>query len=93
MKQHKDFIMMVNSEKGILLAKDICKYISDPLNPMYDAATAAQELSLIHISFPSSRIPLPTENSLLVLSALKRADKGLSFILRWMITAPFATLP
>lgn len=35
--------MMVNSEKGILLAKDICKYISDPLNPMYDAATAAQE--------------------------------------------------
>ena len=43
MKEHKDFIMMVNSEKGILLAKDICKYISDPLNPMYDAATAAQE--------------------------------------------------
>ncbi len=34
---------MVNSEKGILLAKDICKYISHPLNPMYDAATAAQE--------------------------------------------------
>ena len=43
MKEHKDFIMMVNSEKGILLAKDICKYISEPLNPMYDAATAAQE--------------------------------------------------
>ena len=46
MKEHKDFIMMVHSEKGILLAKDICKYISDPLNPMYDAATAAQEMCI-----------------------------------------------
>ena len=43
MKEHKDFIMMVNPEKGILLAKDICRCISDPLNPMYDAVTAAQE--------------------------------------------------
>ena len=31
--------------KGVAdkFTKDICKYISDPLNPMYDAATAAQE--------------------------------------------------
>ena len=43
MKDHQDFIMMVNPEKGILLAKDLCRCISDPLNPMYDAATAAQE--------------------------------------------------
>ena len=43
MKEHKDFIMMVNPEKGILLAKDLCECISDPLNPMYNAVTAAKE--------------------------------------------------
>lgn len=36
MKEYKDFIMMVNFEKGILLVKDICKYISDFFNLMYD---------------------------------------------------------
>lgn len=43
MKEHKDFIMMANPDKGILLAKDICACISDPLNPMYDAETASRE--------------------------------------------------
>lgn len=43
MKEHRNFIMMVNPEKGILLANDICEYISDPLNPMYDSQIAEKE--------------------------------------------------
>lgn len=36
MKAHRNFILMTNPEKGILLAKDICEYIADEGNPMYD---------------------------------------------------------
>lgn len=43
MKEHKDFVMMANPEKGILLAKDICDCISDPLNEMYNPETAERE--------------------------------------------------
>lgn len=43
MKEHKDFVMMANPEKGILLAKDICECISDPLNEMYNPAVAEKE--------------------------------------------------
>ena len=43
MKEHKDFVMMVNPEKGILLAKDLCECISDPLNPMYNKEVASKE--------------------------------------------------
>ena len=38
----RDFILMVNPEKGMLLAKDICRYLKAPMNPLYDAAEAAQ---------------------------------------------------
>lgn len=36
MKAHRNFILMANPEKGILLAEDICEYIADADNPMYD---------------------------------------------------------
>lgn len=41
MKQHRNFILMSNPEKGILLAKDICEWIADPINPMYNQTEAA----------------------------------------------------
>lgn len=43
MKKFHNFIMMANPEKGILLAKDICECISDPLNTMYNQKTAIQK--------------------------------------------------
>lgn len=43
MKGHRNFVMMANPEKGILLANDICEYISDPLNPLYNQETASRE--------------------------------------------------
>lgn len=43
MKEHRNFIMMANPEKGILLANSICEYISDPLNPMYNPEVASRE--------------------------------------------------
>lgn len=43
MKVHKNFILMANPEKGILLANDIGECISDPLNPMYDPQIASRE--------------------------------------------------
>lgn len=43
MKEHRNFIMMANPEKGILLANSICECISDPLNPMYNSEIAAKE--------------------------------------------------
>ena len=36
LKPFRNFILMTNEEKGILLTKDICEYISDPANPLYD---------------------------------------------------------
>lgn len=43
MKAHRNFILMANPEKGILLANDVCECISDPLNPMYDPEVACRE--------------------------------------------------
>ncbi|MDM8153112.1 DUF3843 family protein [Bacteroides gallinaceum] len=40
MKAHRNFILATNPEKGILLAKDICEYIADKENPMYDRGKA-----------------------------------------------------
>lgn len=40
MKAYSNFILMVNREKGLLLAKDICEYISDQKNPLYNQAKA-----------------------------------------------------
>ena len=40
MKAHRNFILMTNPAKGILLAKDICEYIADKNNPMYDHSLA-----------------------------------------------------
>lgn len=42
MKQYRNFVLMSNSEKGILLAKDICEYIADNDNPLYNKAEAQQ---------------------------------------------------
>ncbi len=36
MKAHNNFILMVNQEKGLLLAKDICEFIADANNPFYN---------------------------------------------------------
>lgn len=43
MKANRNFVLMVHPEKGMLLAKDICECISDPLNPMYDREKAVRE--------------------------------------------------
>lgn len=43
MREHRNFIMMVHPDKGILLANDICECISDPLNPMYNQEIASKE--------------------------------------------------
>lgn len=43
MKDHRNFILMSNPEKGILLAKDICEWIADPANPLYDSSVAERE--------------------------------------------------
>lgn len=43
MKPYHDFVLMVHPDKGILLAKDICACISDPLNPLYQPERARQE--------------------------------------------------
>ena len=47
MKNEKDFVVMVNREKGMLLARNIARCIADPCNPLYDkdyAKTHAMEL-------------------------------------------------
>lgn len=36
MKGEKDFILMVNKEKGMLMAKNIARCIAAPQNPLYD---------------------------------------------------------
>lgn len=43
MKPYRNFILMTEPEKGILLAKDICELIADPLNPMYDRQVAEKQ--------------------------------------------------
>lgn len=40
MKQSRNFVLMAEPEKGILLAKDVCEYIADPLNPIYNKVEA-----------------------------------------------------
>lgn len=40
MKNHRNFILMSNPEKGILLAKDICEYIADSANKLYNKEEA-----------------------------------------------------
>lgn len=35
MKPYRNFVLMANPQKGILLAKDICEYIADPCNRLY----------------------------------------------------------
>lgn len=45
MKPHRNFILMSHPEKGILLAKDICEWIADPANPLYDKAQAEENAS------------------------------------------------
>ena len=40
MKGENDFILMVNKEKGMLLAKNIARCIKSPDNPLYDEAYA-----------------------------------------------------
>ena len=42
LRSSRDFILMVNPEKGMLLAKDICRFLKAPGNVLYDAEEAAQ---------------------------------------------------
>lgn len=41
LRESRDFILMVDPEKGMLLAKDICRFLDAPGNPVYDAKEAA----------------------------------------------------
>lgn len=43
MKDFKNFVLMCNEEKGMLIAHDICQYIKDPLNPYYNKSIAEKE--------------------------------------------------
>ena len=43
MKPYRNFVLMVDARKGILLAKDICECIADPDNPYYDSRKAENE--------------------------------------------------
>ena len=36
-----DFVLMVNREKGMLLARDVARCIADPANPLYDRTYAS----------------------------------------------------
>lgn len=42
MKAHRNFVLMVNAEKGILLAKDVCECIAAPTNAGYRPQVAAE---------------------------------------------------
>ena len=63
LKDSRDFILMVNPEKGMLLAKDICRFLDAPGNPMYNQAEADQ--APVH---PESTPPEYTDTT-------NRADK------------------
>lgn len=39
-KSHSDFVIQVDPEKGMLLARNVAKCIADPANPLYNAAYA-----------------------------------------------------
>ena len=42
MKAFRNFVLMVNRDKGILLAKDVCEYIAAPQNALYRKDLAVQ---------------------------------------------------
>ena len=42
MKSCRNFVLMVDEQKGLLLAKDVCEYIADTENPYYDQEEASQ---------------------------------------------------
>lgn len=42
LRSSRNFILMANPEKGILLAKDICEYIADEANPLYNKEKAVK---------------------------------------------------
>ena len=42
LKSHRNFILMVNPEKGMLLAKDIAQYLAAPGNGLYNKVEAQQ---------------------------------------------------
>ena len=42
LRDSRDFILMVDREKGMLLAKDICRFLDAPENAMYDEKEAAE---------------------------------------------------
>lgn len=41
MKNGHDFVLLVNHDKGMLLARNVAKCIADPENPLYDKAYAS----------------------------------------------------
>lgn len=42
MKSCRNFVLMVDEQKGLLLAKDVCEYIADTENPYYNQEEASQ---------------------------------------------------
>lgn len=66
MKQFNNFVMMCNPEKGVLLAHDICEYIKDPLNSMYneeEATKGAFTLLTIPTKCPPDLLEYVIENN------------------------------
>ena len=91
MKAHRNFILMSNPKKGILLAKDICEYIADKENPMYnreEAQANAFRLLTEETLCPPDLLTYCIENSLLPDASIpEEADnafvqKNMDFIAR-----------
>ncbi len=43
LKGDRDFVLLTSPDKGVLLAKNICRCIADPKNPLYDKDVARSE--------------------------------------------------
>lgn len=55
LRAHRDFVLMAEPEKGMLIARDVCRYIADPENPLYnkeEAATGAFRMLTVPMACP-----------------------------------------
>ena len=55
LRAHRDFALMTEPGKGMLIARDVCRYIADPENPLYkreEAATGAFRMLTVPMACP-----------------------------------------
>lgn len=66
MKNERDFVLLVNPDKGMLLAKNVARCIADPENPLYDkkyAELMAIELLAVRGKCPGDLLNYIEENN------------------------------